>query len=85
MPTITIDDAVHAKIKELAAKLERTEEEALAYVLESGLEYNLWYADKVQEGLDSLDRGEYVTREEMERRIQCKYESLKERRMTSKV
>jgi predicted transcriptional regulator len=85
MPTITIDDAVHAKIKELAAKTGRSEEEVLAFVLESGLEYRLWEAEKIREARESLDRGEYVTKEEMERRIQCTYESLKKQPTTSKV
>jgi predicted transcriptional regulator len=72
---------VHLK-PELQAKVERVaaenQSEAAEYVqqlVENYVEHDAWFRQQVKKGLDQLDRGEFVSHEEMGARIEKMFPS----------
>jgi predicted transcriptional regulator len=72
---------VHLK-PELQARVERAaaenQSEAAEYVqqlVENYVEHDAWFRQQVKKGLDRLDRGEFVTHEEMAARIEKMFRS----------
>lgn len=72
---------VHLK-PELPARVERaaaeSQSEAAEYVeqlVENYVEHDAWFRQQVKKGLEQLDRGEFVTHEEMAARIEKMFRS----------
>jgi predicted transcriptional regulator len=64
--TARVSDEILAMIDRLARTNERSRSWIVAKLVESAARKQIELADFIQEGVDSIERGEYYTQEEME-------------------
>jgi predicted transcriptional regulator len=57
------------KIQRIAAENHRDPGEVVQEIVKQHLDYDAWYRGMVQQGMDELDRGEFLTDEEVWVRI----------------
>lgn len=67
--TIAIDDLVNDRLRALADIKQVSPEELVRDVLAEHLDYDRWFHAKVQEGIDSADRGELIDHDEVFARL----------------
>jgi predicted transcriptional regulator len=65
-----LEPELEAKINRIAAENHSGPDEYIRQVLEQHVEYDFWFREKVQKSLDRLDRGEFLTHEEVGTRIE---------------
>ncbi len=61
---------VQARIARLAAEHQSDPDTYVQQLVESVLEHDFWFRGQVQQGLDQLDRGEYLTHEQVGARLE---------------
>ena len=66
---------LQAKVDRAAAENNRGEEEYVKQLVEHYLEHDAWFRQQVKKGLDQLDRGEFLTHEEVGARIDQMFRS----------
>lgn len=75
MPTLRIMEVqlkpeLQAKVERAAAESQSKPAEYVQQLVENYVEHDLWFRQQVKKGLDQLDRGEFLTHEEMGSRIE---------------
>ncbi len=60
---------MEVRLRELAAQAGQTPEDYLAVLVSGKISYEAWFRESVAEGFASLDRGEFLTQEEVEKRF----------------
>ena len=66
---------MEARIDQAAARNRCSEDEYVRQLIERYADHDLWFGQKVHKALDQLDRGEYITHEEMGERIEQLFRS----------
>ncbi len=61
---------LQAKVDRAAAENNSGAEEYVKQLVEHYLDHDAWFRQQVKKGLDQLDRGEYLTHEEVGARIE---------------
>lgn len=64
-----------AKLRRVAAESGEDTQHYLQQFVDRYIDHDIWLRDKVSKGLAQLDKGEYLTHEEVGRRIQQLFES----------
>ena len=67
--TIHLSPEVEAQLKELAVQAGQSPDELVHDLISDQFAYRHSFIQRIEEGLASLDRGEYVTHEEVEARL----------------
>lgn len=75
MPTLRrmelqLKPELQAKVERAAAENQSEPAEYVQQLVENYVEHDLWFRQQVKKGLDQLDRGEFLTHEEMGSRIE---------------
>lgn len=63
--TISLTEAQKEHLRATATREQMTIDQVLADLVQRQIDYDVWFADKVQEGLDALNRGEFLTHEDV--------------------
>jgi predicted transcriptional regulator len=66
---------LQAKVERAAAENNSGAEEYVKQLVENYVEHDAWFRQRVKKGLDQLDRGEYLTHEEVGTRIEKLFRS----------
>lgn len=66
---------LQAKVELVAAENQRAPAEYVQQLVENYLEHDAWFRQQVKKGLDQLDRGEFLTHEEVGTRIEKMFRS----------
>jgi predicted transcriptional regulator len=66
---IQLTEQEQAKLRDLAQRTGRNPEDVLREAINSLLQQEIEFVEAVEKGLASLDRGEYITHEEVTSRI----------------
>jgi predicted transcriptional regulator len=66
---------LQAKVERAAAENNSGAEEYVKQLVEHYLEHDAWFRQRVKKGLDQLDRGEFLTHEEVGARIDQMFRS----------
>jgi predicted transcriptional regulator len=66
---------LQAKVDRAAAENNSGAEEYVKQLVEHYLEHDAWFRQQVKKGLDQLDRGEFLTHEEIGARIDQMFRS----------
>ena len=66
---INLSPELLAKLAHVAAENNSAAEDFVRQLVEHYLEHDAWFRQKVKQGLSQLDRGEFVTHEEIGARI----------------
>ena len=66
---------MEARIDQAAARNRCSGDEYVRQLIERYADHDLWFGQKVHKALDQLDRGEYITHEEMGERIEQLFRS----------
>jgi predicted transcriptional regulator len=66
---------LQAKVDQAAAENNNGAEEYVKQLVEHDLEHDAWFRQPVKKGLDQLDRGEFLTHEEVGARIEQMFRS----------
>ena len=67
---IAFSHEIESKIERLATEQGRPAEQVVQEIVAGHLDHDAWFRQEVQRGLDSLDRGEFVSHEEVGQRIE---------------
>ena len=67
---VTFTPETQAKLNRAAAESKGGAAEYVQQLVEHYVDHDVWFREQVKEGLDQLDRGEFVTNEEMAARIE---------------
>jgi predicted transcriptional regulator len=70
MMEVHLNEIQHAKLNELAAGTGRGTEELVQEAVDRMLDYDQWFKEQVQVGLDQIARGELIDEEEMDARVE---------------
>jgi predicted transcriptional regulator len=75
MPTlrnmqVQLKPELQAKVERAAAENQSEPAEYVQQLVENYVEHDAWFRQQVKKGLDQLDRGEFLTHEEMGSRIE---------------
>jgi predicted transcriptional regulator len=70
MMEVHLNEVQHAKLNELAARTGRGTEELVQEAVDRMLDYDQWFKEQVQVGLDQIARGELIDEEEMDARVE---------------
>lgn len=75
MPTLRrmelqLKPELQTKVERAAAESQSKPAEYVQQLVENYVEHDLWFRQQVKKGLDQLDRGEFLTHEEMGSRIE---------------
>jgi len=65
---------LQAKLESVAAENRRGADEYVQQLVESYVDHDAWFRQEVAEGLKQLDRGEFLTHEEVGARLQKKFQ-----------
>ncbi len=65
---------MQAKLESLAAANRRDADEYVQQLVESYVDHDAWFRQEVAEGLQQLDRGEFLTHQEVGARLQKKFQ-----------
>ena len=66
---IQLTEQEQAKLRDLAQRTGRSTQDVLREAIDSFLQQEIEFVEAVEKGLASLDRGEYITNEEVTSRI----------------
>ena len=66
---------LQAKLDRVAAENSRGADEYVQQLVEHYLDHDAWFRDKVKQSLEQLDRGEFLTHEEVGSRIERMFRS----------
>ena len=66
---------LHAKLDRVAAENSSGADEYVQQLVEQYLDHDAWFRQRVRKGLDQLDRGEFLTHEEVGARIEQMFRS----------
>jgi predicted transcriptional regulator len=66
---------LHARVDRAAKQNNRGPEEYVEQLVEHYVEHDVWFREQIKKGLDQLDRGEFLTHEEMGARIEKMFRS----------
>jgi predicted transcriptional regulator len=66
---------LQAKLNRVAAENNSVADEYVEQLAEHYLDHDAWFRQQVQKGLDQLDRGEFLTHEEVGTRIEKMFRS----------
>jgi predicted transcriptional regulator len=66
---VPLNPELQAKLTRIAAENNRGVEEYLQQLVEHYLDHDAWFRQEVKKGLDQLDRGEFVSHEEVGTRL----------------
>ena len=67
---VRLNAELQAKVERAAAENQSEPAEYVEKLVESYVEHDTWFRQKVKQGLEQLDRGEFLTHEEMGARIE---------------
>ena len=67
---VRLPPELQAKVDRAAAENNSGAEEYVKQLVEHYLDHDAWFRQQVKKGLDQLDRGEYLTHEEVGARIE---------------
>lgn len=67
---VRLNAELQAKVERAAAENQSEPAEYVEKLVESYLEHDAWFRQKVKQGLEQLDHGEFLTHEEMGARIE---------------
>jgi predicted transcriptional regulator len=62
-------------LRQLASSTGRNPEELVQEAVDQLLDYDRWFKEQVRVGLEQMDRGEFVTHEEVGERVQKLFRS----------
>ena len=71
---VRLTPELQAKVDRAAAQNHRRADEYVQQLVENYLDHDAWFRQNVAEGLAQLDRGEFVTHEEVGARLQKKFQ-----------
>jgi predicted transcriptional regulator len=66
---------LQAKLNRVAAENNSAADEYVQQLVEHYVDHDAWFRQQVQKGLDQLDRGEFLTHEEVGTRIEKMFRS----------
>lgn len=66
---VNLSPELQARLARIAAENHSNAEELVCQLVERYLDHDAWFRQKVEAGLSELDRGEFVTHEEIGIRI----------------
>jgi predicted transcriptional regulator len=66
---VRLTETQQSKLNELAAKTGRAPDELIREAVDRLVDYDRWFADQVQVGLDQIGRGEFIEEDEMDARV----------------
>ena len=66
---------LQAKLNRVAAENNSAADEYVQQLVEHYVDHDAWFRQQVQKGLDQLDRGEFLTHEEVGARIEKMFRS----------
>jgi predicted transcriptional regulator len=66
---------VEDRIQRVAAENRSTADDYIQQLVERHLDHDSWFRQQVQKGLDQLDRGEFLTHEEVGQRLEQMFRS----------
>jgi len=66
---------LQAKLNRVAAENNSAADEYVQQLVERYVDHDAWFRQQVQKGLDQLDRGEFLTHEEVGARIEKMFRS----------
>jgi predicted transcriptional regulator len=72
---VRLKPELQAKLDRVAAENRRGAEEYVEQLVENYLDYDAWFRHKVTASVDQLDRGEFLTHEEVGGRLQKMFRS----------
>jgi predicted transcriptional regulator len=67
---ITLTPELVSRIERLATEQGRPASQVVEDIVVGHLDHDAWFRQQVQRGLDALDRGEFVSQEEVGQRIE---------------
>jgi predicted transcriptional regulator len=67
---VRLNADLQAKVEQAAAESQSEPAEYVEKLVESYVEHDAWFRQKVKRGLHQLDRGEFLTHEEMGARVE---------------
>jgi predicted transcriptional regulator len=67
---VTFHLELEATLKRIAAETGRDTDQVVVDLVTNQLEHDAWFRQEVRTGIASLDRGEFISHEEVDRRIQ---------------
>ena len=67
---VSFNPEVEATLQRLAQETGRGPEQVIIDLVSAQLDYDAWFRQEVQKGIDSLDRGEFLTHEAVGERMQ---------------
>ncbi len=63
--TVILSKAFARRVEKISIATKRTPEVVLKSALNKGLDYEEWFLNQVQAGIDEADRGELISHEEL--------------------
>jgi predicted transcriptional regulator len=72
---VRLPPELQAKVDQAAAENNSGAEEYVKQLVEHYLDHDAWFRQQVKKGLDQLDRGEFLTHEEVGVRIEQMFRS----------
>lgn len=72
---VQFGEDLEAKINRVAAENCSPAEVYVRQLVESYVDHDAWFRGRVRAGLDQLDQGEYISHEEMGKRIELMFRS----------
>jgi predicted transcriptional regulator len=67
---VQLTEQEQAKLRDVAQRMGRNAEDVVREAIHSFLQHEIEFVEAVEKGLASLDRGEYVTHQEVASRIE---------------
>jgi predicted transcriptional regulator len=67
---IALTPELEAKLQRLAAQTKRGAEEIVREAVQAYLDHDQWFRNQVQQGLGQLERGEFLSHEDVVNRIE---------------
>jgi predicted transcriptional regulator len=72
---VHLNRELQARVDRAAKENNRGRQEYIEQLVERYVDHDVWFREQVKKGLDQLDRGEFLTHEEMGARIEQMFRS----------
>jgi predicted transcriptional regulator len=72
---VHLNPELQARVDRAAKNNNRGSEQYVQQLVEHYVDHDVWFREQVKKGLDQLDRGEFLTHEEMGARIEKMFRS----------
>jgi predicted transcriptional regulator len=72
---VHLNPELQARVDRAAKANNRSPEEYVQQLVEHYVDHDVWFREQVKKGLDQLDRGEFLTHDQMGARIELMFRS----------